>query len=57
MRTRAQLDSVPAAVAHLSEALRPGDVVVAMSNGSFGGIHEELLERLRARLSLTRGGG
>jgi UDP-N-acetylmuramate: L-alanyl-gamma-D-glutamyl-meso-diaminopimelate ligase len=26
-------------------AARPGDVVLVMSNGSFGGIHEELLAR------------
>lgn len=30
-------------VAHLVPELRPGDVVVIMSNGSFGGIHEKLI--------------
>jgi UDP-N-acetylmuramate: L-alanyl-gamma-D-glutamyl-meso-diaminopimelate ligase len=30
-------------------AARPGDHVLVMSNGSFGGIHAKLLERLRAR--------
>ena len=28
---------------------RPGDIVVVMSNGGFGGIHGKLLERLEAR--------
>lgn len=56
-RSARAMDSVPATVAYLSEAVRPGDVVVAMSNGAFGGIHEELLGRLRARLSLARDGG
>jgi UDP-N-acetylmuramate: L-alanyl-gamma-D-glutamyl-meso-diaminopimelate ligase len=28
---------------------RPGDQLVLMSNGSFGGLHERLLEALRAR--------
>ncbi len=32
--------------AFLATALRPGDVVVAMSNGSFDGLCERLLERL-----------
>jgi UDP-N-acetylmuramate: L-alanyl-gamma-D-glutamyl-meso-diaminopimelate ligase len=33
-------------VAHLAQRLEPYDVVVIMSNGSFGGIHEKLLARL-----------
>jgi UDP-N-acetylmuramate: L-alanyl-gamma-D-glutamyl-meso-diaminopimelate ligase len=28
---------------------RPGDQLVLMSNGSFGGLHERLLEALRAQ--------
>jgi UDP-N-acetylmuramate: L-alanyl-gamma-D-glutamyl-meso-diaminopimelate ligase len=28
---------------------RPGDRVLVMSNGGFGGIHEMLLDRLRER--------
>ncbi len=28
---------------------RPGDQLVLMSNGSFGGLHERLLDALRAR--------
>jgi UDP-N-acetylmuramate: L-alanyl-gamma-D-glutamyl-meso-diaminopimelate ligase len=31
----------------LVAALRPGDVVLIMSNGSFGGIHQKLLDALR----------
>jgi len=33
-------------VAHLAPMLRSGDVVLVMSNGGFGGIHEKLLEAL-----------
>ena len=40
-------------LARLTEAIvaesRPGDHLVLMSNGSFGGLHERLLESLRAR--------
>jgi UDP-N-acetylmuramate: L-alanyl-gamma-D-glutamyl-meso-diaminopimelate ligase len=37
-------------VAHLGPRLRNGDVVVIMSNGSFGGIHEKLLKALKKSL-------
>ena len=30
----------------LVQALHPGDVVLIMSNGGFGGIHDRLLEAL-----------
>jgi UDP-N-acetylmuramate: L-alanyl-gamma-D-glutamyl-meso-diaminopimelate ligase len=33
----------------LTESLRPGDVVLIMSNGGFGGIHRKLLAALEAR--------
>ncbi len=33
----------------LAERARRGDVVLVMSNGSFGGIHEALLDRFRGR--------
>ena len=33
----------------LDAGLRPGDHVLVMSNGGFGGLHRKLLERLRAR--------
>jgi UDP-N-acetylmuramate: L-alanyl-gamma-D-glutamyl-meso-diaminopimelate ligase len=40
------LEGVDAIVARLAESCRPGDVVVTLSNGSFGGIWEKLLARL-----------
>ena len=42
-------DSVEALVLEITRAARPGDHVLAMSNGSFGGIHAKLLEALKAR--------
>ena len=39
---------VPDIVAHVAGAARPGDRVVIMSNGGFGGIHERLLTALAA---------
>jgi UDP-N-acetylmuramate: L-alanyl-gamma-D-glutamyl-meso-diaminopimelate ligase len=33
---------------HLAPHLSPGDTVAIMSNGGFGGIHEKLLDALRA---------
>ncbi|MEO7742409.1 MAG: UDP-N-acetylmuramate:L-alanyl-gamma-D-glutamyl-meso-diaminopimelate ligase [Usitatibacter sp.] len=38
-----------AMVEALARALAPGDHVLVMSNGGFGGVHEKLLARLRAR--------
>ncbi len=35
-------------VRHLTPELRPDDVVAIMSNGGFGGIHDKLLQALRA---------
>ena len=35
-------------VSHLAPELRAGDTVAVMSNGGFGGIHEKLLDALRA---------
>ncbi len=35
-------------IAHLLPQLHEGDVVAIMSNGGFGGIHEKLLEKLKA---------
>ncbi|MFL6274630.1 MAG: UDP-N-acetylmuramate:L-alanyl-gamma-D-glutamyl-meso-diaminopimelate ligase [Blastocatellia bacterium] len=48
-RSGRSADFIPSAddiVAHLSPKLREGDVVVAMSNGSFGGVHDKLLRVL-----------
>jgi UDP-N-acetylmuramate: L-alanyl-gamma-D-glutamyl-meso-diaminopimelate ligase len=50
LRARGQSASAPASlddlVAAIVEAHRPGDLVVMMSNGSFGGIHQRLLRAL-----------
>jgi UDP-N-acetylmuramate: L-alanyl-gamma-D-glutamyl-meso-diaminopimelate ligase len=40
------LESVEAIVDHLSRGCEPGDVVLVMSNGDFGGIWEKLLAAL-----------
>jgi UDP-N-acetylmuramate: L-alanyl-gamma-D-glutamyl-meso-diaminopimelate ligase len=44
----ASFDSVDDIVTHLVERHREGDVVLVMSNGSFGNIWERLLEALRS---------
>lgn len=41
------IDTIEALVAAVRKATRPGDHVLCMSNGGFGGIHEKLLEALR----------
>lgn len=43
------LSGVDNIVRYLAEYLRPGDVVLVMSNGGFGGIHEKLLAALREK--------
>jgi UDP-N-acetylmuramate: L-alanyl-gamma-D-glutamyl-meso-diaminopimelate ligase len=52
MRPLGALATVQADLAKLVAALvaeaRPGDHLVLMSNGSFGGLHEHLLRALRA---------
>jgi UDP-N-acetylmuramate: L-alanyl-gamma-D-glutamyl-meso-diaminopimelate ligase len=42
-------DSVDALVAQVARAARPGDHVLCMSNGGFGGVHDKLLAALAAR--------
>jgi UDP-N-acetylmuramate: L-alanyl-gamma-D-glutamyl-meso-diaminopimelate ligase len=42
-------DSVDKLVKGVAQAARPGDHVLCMSNGGFGGIHDKLLAALRAR--------
>jgi UDP-N-acetylmuramate: L-alanyl-gamma-D-glutamyl-meso-diaminopimelate ligase len=42
-------DGVGSIVARIVAAARPGDTVALLSNGAFGGIHEELLARLERR--------
>ncbi|MDO8419816.1 MAG: cyanophycin synthetase, partial [Rubrivivax sp.] len=41
-------DTVDALVTAIAHAARPGDHVLCMSNGGFGGIHGKLLDALRA---------
>ncbi|MDP1900771.1 MAG: UDP-N-acetylmuramate:L-alanyl-gamma-D-glutamyl-meso-diaminopimelate ligase [Rubrivivax sp.] len=43
-------DSVEALVAAIARAAQPGDHVLCMSNGGFGGIHDKLLAALGARI-------
>ena len=38
-----------ALLTHVLEAARPGDVILCMSNGGFGGIHGKLLEGLKKK--------
>ena len=47
------LPEVDAIVEHVATGAHAGDVVVIMSNGGFGGIHEKLLEALRGREGLA----
>lgn len=44
--TYADLDQM---VTRIAAAARPGDHILIMSNGAFGGIHEKLLARLARR--------
>jgi UDP-N-acetylmuramate: L-alanyl-gamma-D-glutamyl-meso-diaminopimelate ligase len=49
MGARAQVaDAIDPLVAQIVAAARPGDHIVCMSNGGFGGVHEKLLSALRA---------
>ncbi|MEB0233401.1 UDP-N-acetylmuramate:L-alanyl-gamma-D-glutamyl-meso-diaminopimelate ligase, partial [Undibacterium sp. 10I3] len=40
--------SIDPLVAQIVSAVRPGDHIVCMSNGGFGGVHDKLLAALRA---------
>ena len=42
------LDDLDGLVARIAAAARPGDQVLVMSNGGFGGIHQKLLTALAA---------
>jgi UDP-N-acetylmuramate: L-alanyl-gamma-D-glutamyl-meso-diaminopimelate ligase len=46
-------DDLAALVAKLVAESRPGDRLVLMSNGSFGGLHQRLLDALRSRPPLA----
>ena len=41
--------SIDSLIAHILEAVQPGDTLLCMSNGSFGNIHQRLLEALQSR--------
>ena len=43
--------SVDGLVKGLADDSRPGDHILVMSNGGFGGLHDKLLAALRARTS------
>jgi UDP-N-acetylmuramate: L-alanyl-gamma-D-glutamyl-meso-diaminopimelate ligase len=45
-KTAQALPNVDAIIDYLAQAVTPGSVVALLSNGSFGGIHAKLLERL-----------
>lgn len=47
-RARA-FDDLPALVDAVAEAAQPGDSVLVMSNGGFGGVHQKLLDALAAK--------
>jgi UDP-N-acetylmuramate: L-alanyl-gamma-D-glutamyl-meso-diaminopimelate ligase len=40
--------NIDALVAHVKAAARPGDHILCMSNGGFGGVHAKLLQALNA---------
>ncbi len=42
-------DDIDQLVMHIIKSTRSGDHILIMSNGAFGGIHEKLLEALRAK--------
>jgi UDP-N-acetylmuramate: L-alanyl-gamma-D-glutamyl-meso-diaminopimelate ligase len=48
-KNAAYLADADAIVAHAGTEVQPGDVVVVFSNGGFGGIHGQLLERFGRR--------
>ncbi len=49
-------DDVDTLVERVLAALRPGDQILCMSNGGFGGIHQKLLARLQADTPMPQAG-
>jgi UDP-N-acetylmuramate: L-alanyl-gamma-D-glutamyl-meso-diaminopimelate ligase len=41
-------DSIDELIAQIKAAVRPGDHILCMSNGGFGGIHDKLLRALKS---------
>jgi UDP-N-acetylmuramate: L-alanyl-gamma-D-glutamyl-meso-diaminopimelate ligase len=55
MGKRAQVaDSIDELIAQVMQAVQPGDTIVCMSNGGFGGIHGKLLTALQTRTEQKR---
>jgi UDP-N-acetylmuramate: L-alanyl-gamma-D-glutamyl-meso-diaminopimelate ligase len=55
MGERAQVaPDIDTLVAQVVAAARPGDQLLCMSNGGFGGIHQKLLDALAARRQAPR---
>ena len=44
-----QIDDFDAIADVVAGDARPDDVILVMSSGAFGGVHEKILERLRVR--------
>jgi UDP-N-acetylmuramate: L-alanyl-gamma-D-glutamyl-meso-diaminopimelate ligase len=44
------VDDVDVLVSQVVAEVRPGDQLVIMSNGGFGGIHQKLLDQLQEAL-------
>ena len=42
-----RIDDFDAIAARIAEQAQDGDVVLVMSSGAFGGVHEKILEALR----------
>jgi len=49
-----QIDDVDAIAAHIAREAREGDVVLVMSSGAFGGVHEKILSELRVVPATSR---
>jgi UDP-N-acetylmuramate: L-alanyl-gamma-D-glutamyl-meso-diaminopimelate ligase len=48
MGDRAQVaDSIDTLVEQVLKAARPGDHILCMSNGGFGGVHQKLIDALQ----------
>ena len=47
-RDAEQIDDVDAIASVVARDARDGDIVLVMSSGAFGGVHEKILERLRS---------
>ena len=43
-----QIDDFDAIATRVASDAQDGDVVLVMSSGAFGGVHEKILERLRS---------